>query len=310
MTRHLFHAARALRGGLLCALLLPMLVLAAPAHAESEVRIEEGAGLGAEQEQQIRDLVAEAEGDIVVVALAEVSTDDRRSARLHAHRVLEESATDLGRKRAVLVFSPTSLPTRGVASDDGSAYSAAQAVDLLDGTEQEKFVALVDLVVHDRGEEEFEAALERYITDRHTSRTDNGWQRTRKEPSRGVVISRWIAIGVGVVIVGALLVFRGRALLEWWRRRRRSAGIRKAAGTAQARNLADRARGDLLAFGQAIDAQPMEPHHALQLWHLALDDYDEATRIADAPDDERDDQRIITLCARGQERLAKAVAPR
>src|SRR3546814_7166250 len=74
-------------------------------------------------------------------------------------------------------------------------------------------------------------------------------------------------------------MLRGRAVLGWWRRRRRTEVLTGAADVASSRNLAEQAQSDLLALGAAIDAHPMRGDDDLQAWHRVLDAYDTATRL-------------------------------
>ena len=77
---------------------------------------------------------------------------------------------------------------------------------------------------------------------------------------------------------------------------------------AHDRRLGERARADLLALGEAIDATEIGPDHDRTSWQAALDHYDAARRFLD-PDPGRDVLDVvgaIVLASRGQAALAAA----
>ncbi|HEY9562239.1 MAG TPA: hypothetical protein VIR30_00585, partial [Nocardioides sp.] len=142
---------------------LAPVVLAAPARADTEVRIDNEAGLGAEREAEIRELAEETDVSAIVVALESLPREARRSPHLLATQVLAETSSGV---EVVLVYGAGSLPAFGVATRQGfdgltNTSSALQATDFTDDPAADEFVALVDMVLNDTGDAGVQAAIDR-----------------------------------------------------------------------------------------------------------------------------------------------------
>ena len=127
-----------------------------------------------------------------------------------------------------------------------------------------------------------------------------------QKPNTTLRVGRWFVLGGAFLVLLVFVTFRGRALLGWRRRNRRTSRLEESTAAAIHKNLADQAKSDVLAFGSAIEAERINEHDVLALWNLALDDYDQASRLFDDRRGPLDDRKIIEICARGMDRLAKA----
>lgn len=273
---------------------------------DDQVSIEPGTGFSKAQVQQIRALVEDSQIPLRVVAVRKLPKSAAGSADLHAEHLVVVDFPRAAEPGAVLVFSPDSLPEYGgrETTEDNEMGRALEALKYLDAEPTEQFVQLVRMISTRTGTEGLDQALA------------SGWDemdlpggkvnRKEVEPSNRIRAARWIVLGGLLLLAAAFILFRGRALAAWWRRRRRTEGLEDTADAALAKNLADQARADVLAFGQAIDAESMDAHDALELWHLALDDHEQASRLLDASSGPADHRKVIEICARGQGRLAKA----
>lgn len=282
------------------------MVLAVSAHADTEVRIESGAGLGAERETEIRELVEEADVSATVVALESLPREARRSPHLLASQMLAEASPGV---KVVLVYGADSLPAFGVATRQGfdgstNTSSALQATDFTDDPAADEFVALVDMVLNDSGDAGVQAAIEKSRADRADRAGEDVAPQRIVEPSRTVRGVQFAAIALAGGLVVWFLMLRGLAVLGWWRRRRRTEVLTSAADVAASRNLAEQAQSDLLGLGAAIDAHPMRGDDDLQAWHRVLDAYDTATRLADGRDAADRSREVVEACARGRAALA------
>lgn len=275
------------------------------AHATGtapDVTVEPGTGFSRAQLAEIRALVDDATVPSRVLILRRLPKSAAGSPRLHAQHV--QGADDPADPSATVVFTPSTLPEYGAvsATDPQDLASALHVAEELEGSPQERFVELVRMVTTRTGNVRFEEQLAEIWEEPLGSEGDQ----TGDPPSTGTKALRWAVIAVGVLLVLLFLGFRGRAIAGWWRRHRRASELEEVAEVANAKSLFDRAKADVEAFGRAIDAESMDEHDALELWNLALDDYDEAARLFDARTGPTDDAKVIKICARGQDRLAKA----
>lgn len=282
-----------------CVVLLGHPSYAAVPADEPQVTIERGTGFTDAQVREIRSLVKDAKIRIRVFALAELPPEAADSVEVHAtHLAAEDKGGDPG---VVLVFDPNTIPEYG-GHEPGAAPQiryALAVVDELDGTAQEKFVELVEMMATDTARQRFEERVAENLD-------SDLFERDREQPGTGTKVLRWIVLLGGLVLVGLFVLFRTRAIRSWWRRRRRTRGIEEATDTARTKSLADRAKDDVAAFGAAIDAEQMDEEDGLALWRLALDDYDQASRLLDRATGARDHEKVIEICARGRDRLDKA----
>ncbi|KRF17684.1 hypothetical protein ASG90_04810 [Nocardioides sp. Soil797] len=291
----------------LAALVMAALVVAAPASGvsvEPDVTVQPGTGFTDAQVAEIRQLVADATFRTQVRILDHLPKGAEGSPDLHA-RSLEKQRYRAERKPGVtLVFTPGAIPEYGAfeTADEADVNYALSAVENLDGEPQEKFVELVRMASSRTGAQEFEEQLAKQWDDVGSDSASG----TNEPASTKVKVARWVVVAVLVVLMMLFVVFRGRAVAGWWRRRGRACGIEEAADRAEEKNLADRAKADVAAFGSAIDAESMDEHDALALWNLALDDYDKASSLLDRAEGPADHRKVIEICARGRDRLAKA----
>ncbi|KQY63587.1 MULTISPECIES: hypothetical protein [unclassified Nocardioides] len=278
------------------------------APAEPDVTVEPGTGFTRAQVDEIRALVADAKIRTRVLILNDLPKSAKGSPDLHASNLeLARFKKDDERVGMTLVFTPDTIPEYGAydsSLDKDVIYALSVVEKDLDGTPQEKFVELVEMTTTRTGAQRMDEEMAKIWEEPELSSQDTGGS---KEPaSTKVLVLRWVFVAVVAVLVLLFVGFRGRAVAGWWKRRRRARGIEEAAGEAREKTLADRAKADLAAFGAAIDAESMDQHDALPLWNLALDDYDKASRLYDARTGAADDRKVIEICARGRDRLAKA----
>ncbi|WP_110180788.1 DUF6676 family protein [Nocardioides solisilvae] len=177
-----------------------------------------------------------------------------------------------------------------------------------------------------------DGTFEQEVRDAQQARSD--WLEVRSEERQdqeGTGVAGWIPFaddenGVGDVVGVLLLGAVALALLGRFRRRRRERLAApqtfvlprsvlervRAAGDAE---LVRRARQDVLALGEAIDATEMSPAGAgsggAAAWAAALDHYEAAGRVlpadsADAAVDPLDAVGAVVLATRGLEALAAA----
>lgn len=273
---------------------------------EPDVMVEPGTGFTKAQVAEIRRLVSTSKVPAQVRILRRLPRGVNDSSEQLAQRLVVARHEQTGEASVAVVFSPRALPEFGAAETTRrqDVLMAVNAAEHLEGTSQEKFVELVRMSTRRTGAETLDKQMAAMWDD--IGETEFGDPRHHEPPSTRKVVLRWLVLGSIVVLLGLFVLFRGRALLGWWRRRRRADDLTEAAVTARDKNLRDQARADVLAFGQAIDAESMDEYDALELWHLALEDYDEASRLLDASERPDDHRRVIEICARGRDRLAKA----
>ncbi|WP_067428410.1 hypothetical protein [Nocardioides jensenii] len=286
-------------------------VSAVPARsevAEPDVTVQRGTGFSAAQLREIRELVAEARIPTRVRILARLPKAADASPQLHAQHL--ELARFKGDRTPglTLVYSPGTIPEYGgfetVPKDERDVTYSLEVAERLAGPARARFVELVRMGTTRTGAERFDEELAKIWEDPEVS--DSGSGSRTEPPSTKVKVARWAVLVGAVVLVLLVVVFRARAIGGWWRRRGRARGLEEAADRAQTKNLADQAKADVMAFGAAIDAERMDEHDALELWNLALDDYDQASRLLDAARAPADHEKVIVICARGRGRLASA----
>lgn len=289
-------------------LLIGVVLLSLPpvaASAVDDVTFEPGTGFSAAQQREIRQQVATATIPVTVRAVTTLPKRASGSPRVYA----EKLAADLwaeGEEGVVVVFSPDTLPAYGAfESREEPTLGAAQVALRKMGLDPHRgFVRLVEMLVHGNGHQVMEEQLAEQFRTGDAGGDSGG--AFGDDASTPVMAARWLIIGGAILVVGLLVWLRGRAVLAWWRRRRRTAGLEQAATRAREVNLADQAKADLLAFGAEIDAEKMDEHDSLKLWQLALDDYHEASTLYDRRSGPQDDEKVIRLCAQGRERLRSA----
>lgn len=285
------------------------LVAAAPTASavpdDSDVVVQGGTGFSDEQLATIRSLVEESKLDTRVRIVRQLPKSASYSSKLHAEQLVDK-VFGAKKKGLVLVFSPEALPEYGGAENTEAqdVIWAMSALESFTGTPQEAFVALVQMSTTRTGREGLDQALADQWDDIDVS--GGGGSRHDQPTSTTVKVLRVVVGLVIAALVGAFLWFRLRAASGSWRRHRRAKGLEEAADKATTKNLAEQARADVLAFGEAIDSERMDEHDALQLWNLALEDYDKASRLLDARKGPADDRKVIEVCARGRERLRLA----
>lgn len=295
------------------ALLAALSVLTPPASAQAPgrddtVSIAPDAGFTAAQRSTIERAVASSDVPLKVVATRSLPPAANGSAEAHARNLLADFAAK--GDAAVLVFAADALPAydgweRRRDPDERQLVLGLDVARELDLDERQQFVELVRMVANSTGRSRFDEKVADSFGDGFDPDLDDDFS-VEDDPSAGVTALRWGVIGLGVLVVGVLMLFRGRALLGWLRRRRRSQELMDRVGASEAANLADQAKADLLAFGAAIDAETMDDDDVLAHWQAALDHYAEAGRVHDRRSGPKDDRRVIELCARGRERLRLA----
>lgn len=238
------------------------LFLMAPNAVASEVHIDPGSGFTQTQADEIRELVREAKMPTEVFALDDLPAAARESAYLHGQHL---AAATPGPPGLILVYSPDAIPAYAMVDRTGSRYGSLMmltSVQNLEGTDRDRFVALVEVATTWTGKESLHDAAVRAQGERKAA------SRTAREPTNDIRTVRRVFLAGGVVLLLIVLAARARAVSGWFRRRRRSDGLEGTAAAATSVNFADQARADLLDFGAALDGQPMRESDALEVWGL------------------------------------------
>lgn len=283
-------------------LLAGLLLVLLPAPAAAAVDFAPGAGFTPAQQRDIEQAVESAAEPVQVRILARLPRQDHGSASLTARRLREASA-DTG-IRIVVWGGLDALPAFGVAGP-GESYCAVGAVRRSQLDEHQQFVELVRLVATDSGCRAMDEVIASRVRDLGVEDRSGG--RVHEPADASTWLLRGLVVLAGVLLVGAVFYFRGRAWRDARLRRRRGEAITGFASDAAHRSAGEQAHADLLAFGEELDATPMRADHRMEEWQRALDDYAEACRLHDGGS--REDRRVITLCVSGRRHLARAIRP-
>lgn len=282
----------------LLAVLIGVCLWGVPAAA---VDFPDDSGFTSEQRREIEEAVASSSDPLDVRILTELPRRAYGSANEAAYRIREASTNF--RTQVVVWGGPDALPAFGVAGH-GESYCAVLAVRDSRFDEHQQFVELVRLVADGTACQAMDEALAQRFRDRSESSSGG----VVDEPADTTTwLIRGLVIIAGVLLIGAVLFFRGRSVHDAWRRKRRGEALTGFARDAAHRSAAERAHTDLLAFGEELDATEMRPDHRMSLWQRALDEYDEACRLHDRG---TGDRRVIELCASGRRHLAEAIGTR
>ena len=276
-----------------------LIAIVSPALPAGAVDFPPGSGFTVEQRREIEAVVASADGRLDVRILTRLPDDSYGSASLAASRI--QQASEHFQTQVIVWGGPEALPAFGV-SGRGEAYCAMPAVRESEFDEHQQFVELVRLVADGTACQAMDEALAERFKDRGHHRTGG----TVEQPAAARTwLIRGLVIAAGVLLLAALVYFRGRAIRDAVRRKRRGRALTGFASDAAKRSKAEQAHAELLAFGEELDHAEMRAGDRMDRWQQALDAYDEASRLHDRG---ADDRRVIELCSVGRRHLARATS--